>query len=80
VFVRSGFAQRPKLRNQLDQPQLFQLILGVGGEGQDKKSATLFFKPGRYNISTLNSGMKVRWCCWLGEMGTESWDKAVTSG
>jgi hypothetical protein len=54
--------------------------LGGEGEGQDKKIRATFFSPGRYNISTLNSEIKAKWHCWRGEIGTETWVKAVTSG
>jgi hypothetical protein len=37
--------------------------------GQDKKSATTFFKPGKYNSCTLNYEMNANWRCCLGEMG-----------
>jgi hypothetical protein len=37
--------------------------------GRDKKSATTFFKVGKYNICTLNSEMNAKWHCCLGEMG-----------
>jgi hypothetical protein len=39
--------------------------------GRDKKSATTFFKPGKYIICTLNSEMNAKWRCCLGEMGDE---------
>jgi hypothetical protein len=29
--------------------------------GRDKKSATTFFKPGKYKICTLNSEMNAKW-------------------
>jgi hypothetical protein len=48
--------------------------------GQDKKSATTFFKPGKYNSCTLNSEMNAKWRCCLGEMGAETQEMAVTSG
>jgi hypothetical protein len=48
--------------------------------GQDKKSMTTFFKPGKYNICTLNSEMNAKWQCFLGEMGAETREMAVTSG
>ncbi len=38
--------------------------LGGGGEGRDKKLASKFFSPGRYNICTLNSEIKTKWHCW----------------
>jgi hypothetical protein len=44
--------------------------------GQDKKSATTFFKPGKYNNCTLNSEMNAKWCCFL----VETREMAVTSG
>ncbi len=53
---------------------------GREGEGVDKKSATMFFSSGRYNICTLNTEIKAKWRCWQGEIGTETWAKAVTSG
>jgi hypothetical protein len=34
--------------------------------GRDKKSATTFFKPGKYKICTLNSEMNAKWRCCLG--------------
>jgi hypothetical protein len=49
-------------------------------DGRDKKSATTFFKPGRYNNCTLNSEIKARWRCCLGEMGVETRERAVTGG
>jgi hypothetical protein len=48
--------------------------------GRDKKSATTFFKPGKYKICTLNSEMNAEWRCCLGEMGAETREMAVTSG
>jgi hypothetical protein len=48
--------------------------------GQDKKLATTFFKPGKYNSCTLNSAMNAKWRCCLGEMGAETWEMAVTRG
>ncbi len=48
--------------------------------GQDKKSATKFFKPGKDNNCTLNSEMNTRWHCCLDEMGAETQEIAVTSG
>jgi hypothetical protein len=48
--------------------------------GPDKKSATTFFKPGKYNSCTLNSEMNAKWRCCLGEIGAETWEMAVTSG
>ncbi len=50
------------------------------GAGWDKKSATTFFKPAKYNNCTLNSEMNARWRCCLGEMGAETWEMAVTRG
>jgi hypothetical protein len=49
----------------------------VCGGGRDKKSATTFFKPGRYNNCTLNSEINVRWRCCLGKMGVETRERAV---
>jgi hypothetical protein len=43
--------------------------VGGGGVGRDKKSATTFFKPGRYNTCTLNSEMKAKWHCCYSKMG-----------
>jgi hypothetical protein len=34
--------------------------------GRDKKSATTFFKPGKYYNCTLNSEMNAKWRCCLG--------------
>jgi hypothetical protein len=48
--------------------------------GRDKKLATTFFKPGKYNRCTLHSEMNAKWRCCLGEMGAETWEMAVTSG
>jgi hypothetical protein len=48
--------------------------------GRDKKSATTFFKLGKYNSCTLNSEMNAKWCCSLGKMGAETQKMAVTSG
>ncbi len=48
--------------------------------GRDKKSATTFFKLGKYNNCTLNSEMNARWRCCLGEMGTETREMTVTRG
>jgi hypothetical protein len=48
--------------------------------GRDKKSATTFFKPGKYDICTLNYEMNAKWHCCLGEMGAETREMAVTSG
>jgi hypothetical protein len=48
--------------------------------GRDKKSATTYFKPGKYKICTLNSEMNAQWRCCLGEMGAEAREMAVTSG
>jgi hypothetical protein len=48
--------------------------------GRDKKSASTFFKPGKYKICTLNSEMIAKWHCCLGEMGAETREMAVTSG
>ncbi len=42
-----------------------------GGGGRDKKSATTFFKPGRYKSCTLNSEINAKWRCCLGEIGVE---------
>jgi hypothetical protein len=39
-----------------------------------------FFKPGKYNICTLNSEENAKWRCCLGEMGAETQEMAVTSG
>ncbi len=50
------------------------------GRGRDRKSATTFFKPGKYDSCTLNSEMNAKWHCCRGELGTETRDKAVTSG
>ncbi len=46
--------------------------------GWDKKSATTFFKPGKYNSCTLNYEMNTKWRCCLGEMGAETQEMAVT--
>ncbi len=48
------------------------------GVGQDKKSATTFFKPDKYNYCTLNSETNARWHCCLGEMGDETHERART--
>jgi hypothetical protein len=48
--------------------------------GQDKKSATTFFKSGNYNSCTLNSEMNAKRRCCRGEMGAETYEMAVTSG
>jgi hypothetical protein len=48
--------------------------------GRDKKSATTFLKPDKYNSCTLNSKMNAKWHCCLGEMGAETREMAVTSG
>jgi hypothetical protein len=40
--------------------------------GRDKKSATTFFKRGKYKICTLNSEINAKWRCCLGEMGAET--------
>jgi hypothetical protein len=48
--------------------------------GWDEKSATTFFKPGKYSSCTLNSEMNAKWRCCLGEMGAETREMAVTSG
>jgi hypothetical protein len=47
--------------------------------GWDKKSATTFFKPGKYNSCTLNPEMNARWHCCLGKTGAETREMAVTS-
>ncbi len=54
--------------------------LAVCGGGRDKKSATTFFKPGRYNNCTLNSEIKARWRGCLVETGVEMRERAVTRG
>ncbi len=54
--------------------------VGSGGEGRDKKSATSFLRPGRYNICILNSEMNATWRCCLGEIGMEKRVKALTRG
>jgi hypothetical protein len=41
---------------------------GGGGGGRDMKSATTFFKPGRYSNCTLNSEINAKWRCCLGEI------------
>jgi hypothetical protein len=46
----------------------------------EKKSATTFFKPGKYNSCTLNSEMNAKWHCCPREMGAETQEMAVTSG
>jgi hypothetical protein len=46
---------------------------------RDKKSATTFIKPGKYNSCTLNSEMNAKWRCCLGEIGAETREMAVTS-
>jgi hypothetical protein len=51
-----------------------------GGGGRDKKSATTFFKPGRYKSCTLNSEINAKWRCCLGEIGVETRERAVTRG
>jgi hypothetical protein len=48
--------------------------------GRDKKSASTFFKPAKYNSCTLNSEMNAKWHCCLGEMGAETQEMVVTSG
>ncbi len=48
--------------------------------GRDKKSATTFFKPGKYNSCTLNSEMNAKWRWCLGEMGAQTREMAVISG
>jgi hypothetical protein len=48
--------------------------------GRDKKSATTFFKPGKYKTCTLKSEMNAKWRCCLGEMGAETREMVVTSG
>jgi hypothetical protein len=48
--------------------------------GQDKKSATTFFKPDKFNSCTLNSEMDGKRRCCLGEMGAKTQEMAVTSG
>jgi hypothetical protein len=48
--------------------------------GLDKKSATTFFIPGKYNSCTLNSEMNVKMALFLGEMGAETQEMAVTRG
>ncbi len=52
---------------------------GEGGGGQDKKLATAFFRPSRYNICTLNSEMKAKWRFCHGKMGVETHEKAITN-
>ncbi len=44
------------------------------------KSATTFFKPSRYNNCTLNSEINAKWRCFLGEIGVETREIAVTNG
>ncbi len=51
----------------------------VGGVWAGQKIDNIIFKPGRYNICTLNSEMKAKWHCYFGEMGAETQDNAVTS-
>ncbi len=51
-----------------------------GGGDRDKKSATTFFKPGRYKSCTLNSEINAKWRCCLGEIGVEMRERAVTRG
>jgi hypothetical protein len=53
---------------------------GGGGVGGIKNQQRHFYKPGRYNICTLNSEMKAKWRCSRGEMGAETRDNAVLSG
>jgi hypothetical protein len=81
AFPRNGFAQRPAFQSLLDLPppwrRLFQQA--VGGKG-DNKSATTFFKPGRYKSCTLNSEINAKWGCCLGKMGMETHDRALTRG
>jgi hypothetical protein len=48
--------------------------------GWDKKSATTFFKLGKYNSCTLNSEMNAKWLCCLGELGVETQEMAKISG
>jgi hypothetical protein len=48
--------------------------------GRDKKSATIFFKLGKYKSSTSNSEMNAKSRCCLGEMGAETREIAITSG
>ncbi len=47
--------------------------------GWDKKLVMSFFKPGKYNSCTVNSEVNVKWHCYLGEMGAETREMAVTS-
>jgi hypothetical protein len=51
-----------------------------GGVVGIKKSATTFFKPGRYKSYTLNSEINAQWCCCLGEISVETAERAVTGG
>jgi hypothetical protein len=49
----------------------FWAMVLLGGHlfEQNKKSATTFFKPGRYKSCTLNSEINTKWRCCLGEIG-----------
>jgi hypothetical protein len=47
--------------------------------GRDKKSASTFFKLGKYNNCTLNSEINAKWRCCLGEMGAETREMLVIS-
>jgi hypothetical protein len=81
AFPGSGIARRPSLRNPLDPPSLRRRLIRWSVRlGGTKKSATTFFKPGKYYNCTLNSEINARWCCCLGEMGAETREMAVTRG
>jgi hypothetical protein len=45
-----------------------------------QKNQHRHFSPGKYNSCTLNSVMNAKWRCFLGEMGAEMREMAVTSG
>jgi hypothetical protein len=81
AFLGNDFSRRPSLLNPLDlSPTRQRLIQRLFDLGRTKKSATIFFKPGKYKICTLNSEMNAKWRCCLGEIGVETREMAVTSG
>jgi hypothetical protein len=45
-----------------------------------QKSSDNIFQTGKYNSCTLNPDMNAKKHCYLGEMGAETWEMAVTSG
>jgi hypothetical protein len=81
AFPGNGFAQWPfSSKSTESAANMVVTDPVVVWFGRNKKSATTFFKPGKYNSCTLKSEMNAKRRCCLGELGAETREMAVTSG